>query len=166
MYKTQKRRHKKTKASTKTRIKYKTVAKNKIKSRRSKKYKGGFRLCNEHKIFVKNDDGSLNKELSLRGTIDKFNCYQNILNNPSHNDKHHEIRKQYDSLIQMLIDNFYSGKDIFLKYLIKDNRYKTLSDKDLKTLLIPLTRMQEDAVGPSMPIIEYILRDRGLSIAE
>lgn len=158
MYKTQKR---------KSRRYRKTLAKNRKNYRiRRRSRKGGYRLCNKHKIIVKNDDGSINKELYLKGTIDKFNCYQMILNNPSHREKHTEIRKQYDSLIQMLIDNIYSGKDIFLKYLIKDNRYKTLSDQDLETLLVPLTRMQEAAVRPSMPIIEYILRDRGLSMAE
>lgn len=127
-------------------------------------YKGGYKICDKHKIFIRNPDRSVNKEYSLKGTINKFNCYQTILNDPSQTDIHAEARRQYDELIQFLIDNFYSGKDIFLKYLIKDDRYKSLSDDELKILLIPLTRMQEDAIPPSMPIIDYILRERKITL--
>jgi hypothetical protein len=156
MYKTKKR-------NTRSRRKYTSIRKKRSKKRTLKKLKGGYRVCDEHKIFVRNADGSVNKENSLKGTIHKFNCYQTILNDPSQKDKHSDVRRQYDDLIQLLINSFYSKKDIFLKHLIKDERYKSLSDDELKTLLTPLTRMQEDAIPPSMPIIDYILRERNIS---
>lgn len=124
---------------------------------------GSHRLCSKHKIYVKGRSGKVDKASSVRGIINKFKCYHAILNNESYDESTRDVAlKQMDSLIEYLIQLERENKGILLKYLISNDYYKSLKDDDLISISVLITRMQEEALPLSMPILDYLMRERGL----
>jgi hypothetical protein len=124
---------------------------------------GSHRLCSKHKIYVKGRSGKVDKASSVRGIINKFKCYHAILNNESYDESTRDVAlKQMDSLIEYLIRLEREKKGILLNHLISNDYYKSLTDDDLISISGLITRMQEEAIPLSMPILDYLMRERGL----
>lgn len=146
------------------RYRLKRNTRNTRKNRCIKKRRGGsYGLCKEHSIYVKDNRGRLDKASSVKGIINKFKCYIDIKNNSSYDSSIRDTAStQMDSLIERLIDLEREKKGILLKYLITNDYYKSLSDDDLKAISLLMTRMQEEALPLSMPILDYLMRERRL----
>jgi hypothetical protein len=145
--KTKNKQNKNTRNTRKIRITRKKLKRNK---KYSHKVKGGYDKCKQYTSYVK-VNGHLDLEKSFEGLVKKLNCYHET-----------KAKDKYESFLQMLVEKYRDGRDIFLKYLLQDDKYKTLSDNVLKIIFFPLQRMQEEAIPASGEPLTYIQVERGI----